>query len=309
MSFQEKLDPYCVKTAKPFFILAVFFLIVFALIIHWDLFFHKTEDVQAPIPDSFIYLLYVLWIPFIIDGFIYLYHQRQNVKIFRLLGIFLFPPSRIMHPAWLGNRYIWLPRQGWQVKTKHLAADMDRRLDPPMMIIAFLILPILLFEFIFKQRIEESLILQNLLYFSTMFIWFAFTLEFIVKFSLASRKIPFCKTNIINIAIILLPLLSFLRGLRVLRVITPFLNHGKLLNLTKTMRLRGVSMKIVKGFLAIGFIQTTLKKYRRPASLKALYRQQQYCIDDIETLEEQLAEQQIKLTKIKNKIKIAENNG
>jgi len=290
------LEQYSQKMAKPFFFLSTFYLILFALIIHWSLFFKKIDE---SIPNILLIGFFLSWLPFLIDAFIYFLYNLKKLNIIRLIGIIIFPPSRIMHPAWCSHHYIWLPRYGWQFKTKKLAIDLEQQLDTPMLVIALLILPIMSIEFIFK---EPSNTLRNLLYFSTMFIWFSFTLEFIIKLAVAPKKLLFCKANIINIAIIILPLLSFLRGLRVLRAATPFLNHGKLLGIAKTMRLRGLAMKIMKGLMSLSLIQKLIKKVRRPANLKALHERQKTHEEELLELQEKIQNLELKILKIKKDI-------
>ena len=290
------LEQYSQKMAKPFFFLSTFYLILFALIIHWSLFFKKIDE---PIPKILLIGLFLSWLPFLIDAFIYFLYNLKKLNIIRLIGIIIFPPSRIMHPAWYSHHYIWLPRYGWKFKTKKLAIDLEQHLDTPMLVIALLILPIMLIEFIFK---DPSYTLRNLLYFSTMFIWFSFTLEFIIKLAVTPKKLLFCKANIINIAIIILPLLSFLRGLRVLRAATPFLNHGKLLKIAKTMRLRGLAMKIMKGLMSLSLIQKLIKKVHRPTNLKVLHEREKNHEEELLELQEKIQNLELKILKIKKDI-------
>ncbi len=296
------LDQYSQKTAKAFFILSTCYLILFALIIHWPLYQHL-GDTAIPIPHVLWISLSLCWLIFIIDAIIYVIYNRQNLNFSRLIGLLIFPPTRIMHPAWHSTRYIWLPRHGWQFKDKHLALDLEQRLDTPMLVIALFVLPIILIEFLFK---EPNQTLKNLLYFSSMFIWFSFTLEFIIKFAVAHKKLLFCKNNWINIAIIILPLISFLRGLRVLRAATPFLNHGKLLKIAKTMRLRGLAIKIMKGAMTLSLIQKMIKKYRRPKNLKHLYRQYKEIQEELDELQSKEQTLKLKLLNIEQQIEILE---
>ncbi len=85
------------------------------------------------------------------------------------------------------------------------------------------------------------------LYLVTSFIWFAFAAEFILLVSLAEKKIDFCKRHWINIVIILLPLLAFLRSFQIFRFLR-LVQSGKLV---RAYRLRGIVTRIAR--LAIAF--------------------------------------------------------
>ena len=58
------------------------------------------------------------------------------------------------------------------------------------------------------SQVSEYIWLRLLLHLSTGVIWFAFAAEFILMVSVAERKIAYCLAHWIDLAIIVLPLLS-----------------------------------------------------------------------------------------------------
>ena len=121
------------------------------------------------------------------------------------------------------------------------------------------------------------------IYAVTALIWFSFALEFILMVSLAEKKLDFCKRNWINIVIILLPLLAFLRSLQLFR----FLRMAKAGKLMKAYRLRGLITRIVKLALVFNLIERILA--RNP---------ERYC----EHLEEKLAEKREEMDRLEQKL-------
>ena len=86
-----------------------------------------------------------------------------------------------------------------------------------MIVIALLILPVLIVEYGLGDRIGAHPWLRLLLHFSTGLIWFAFATEFIVMAGVSRSKLRYCGQHWLDLAIIILPAISFLRSLRAVR--------------------------------------------------------------------------------------------
>ena len=197
-------------------------------------------------------VLGLLWPIFFAEVLVYWYLGGSNGFAVRAhLFACLCPPLRLglAHPE-LGGR-IWLPKFGWSRISDGLRQRLEKVFGIPMIIIALMILPILLLEFGFRDQVAERLWLRNILHISTGMIWFAFALEFIIMCSVADRKLQYCKEHWLDLAIILLPLISFLRSMRVVRA-TRLGRLAKLQQLTKMVRmyrLRGLSIKAFRALL------------------------------------------------------------
>lgn len=274
------------KLAFPMFALSILFLILLAcIIITWvdiprvaelakldeaqlaDQTNQVTEavnlaDSAAGVGRIFFIMLMLIWPLFWIE-YIYSYKVLRNkegarkTRIMPLLACFV-PPLRIgkLSDSW-DNR-LWLPSLTWQHPSRELSALLTRIFSKPMLIIALLILPILLFEFVFKGAIQQYFWLRLTLHVATGFIWFAFTFEFIIMISATDKKLAYIKKNWIDLAIIVLPFISFLRTLRVLRL-AKLAKIQKIAKLGRVYRMRGLGMKVMRALMIFKFIERILR--------------------------------------------------
>jgi hypothetical protein len=199
-------------------------------------------------------ILDILWPIFLIEYCIqYLVRDRQ-VPFWRhrYFGLFicLCPPLRLCARNHDRDGDIWLPILGWQEVNDDLRMRLEKIFAVPMIIIALMILPVLLIEFRFQEQVAAHLWLRLLLHLSTGLIWLAFAAEFIVMASVAERKLRYCKEHWLDLAIILLPLISFLRSLRVVRA-TRLARVARVQQLSRMSRLYRLRALAVRGFRAL----------------------------------------------------------
>jgi voltage-gated potassium channel len=92
-------------------------------------------------------------------------------------------------------------------------------------------------------------------------IWCAFTYEFIVMVSSTKKKLAYVKKNWIDLAIILLPLISFLRSLRIVRAakLARFAKIQQLTKMGRVYRMRGMLAKTIRAFLVLELVHRILK--------------------------------------------------
>ena len=208
--------------------------------------------------------------------------------LIRLLLVFLLPPFRMtMSPA-VPDSYIWLPRRGWLPTGKEQLEHLENRAALPMLLITLLVLPVIGAEMLFKAELEQSPSLMLIVYLLTALIWVAFAFEFILLVSVAERKVEFCKANWLNIVIIVLPLVAFLRTLRLFRFLR-LANAGKLM---RAYRLRGLLTRAMR--LALIFSLLERLKQRNPET---------YCLH----LEEKIREKEAELADLKTKLRHAQS--
>jgi voltage-gated potassium channel len=117
----------------------------------------------------------------------------------------------------------------------------------------------------------------------TAMVWFAFTYEFLLMVSVAEHKIDFCKAHWINLVIILLPLVAFLRTLRLFR----FLRAAKAGKLMRAYRLRGVTTRAIRLALVFNLMERLMQ--RSPEKYRLHLEEQ------IREKEEELAQLKLKL--------------
>ena len=162
----------------------------------------------------------------------------------------VFPPLRVCRRDREEEDRIWFPVLGWQKANYQLRKRLERTFSVPMVFVALLILPVLVLQFFYMQKVAEYPLLRFVLHFNAGLIWFCFAFEFIVMISVAQSKFKYCKQHWLDLIIIILPLVSFLRTLQALRA-TKLLQASKmqqLARLVRVYRLRGLSMR---GFRAL----------------------------------------------------------
>ena len=219
-----------------------------------------------------------LWPVFIIEFLFnsFLSDRGQRFTLMGLLACFC-PPLRLGVPNPEMRDRIWLPKLGWTRRTAKVGRQLETYFGVPMIVIALMILPILLVEFGLRGQVAERTWLRITLHVSTGTIWFAFALEFIVMCSMAPKKFHYCRVHWLDLAIVLLPLVSFLRSLRVLRA-TRLARLAKIQYLAKMGRVYRLQGLAIKGFRGLAVIEAMNRILPR-----TLERQ-------VELLKEQLAE-------------------
>lgn len=156
---------------------------------------------------------------------------------------------------------IWLPILGWRRGGRRLQRQLERHFSVPMMVVALLIMPILVIEFFLKDQVAVYGWLRLLLHVGTGVIWFAFAAEFILMVSIAEKKLEYCKAHWIDLAIILLPILYFLRTLNLARAtrLANLMRFQQLSNLARAYRLRGTAIKAFRVLILFDLTERLLR--------------------------------------------------
>jgi len=161
------------------------------------------------------------------------------------------PPFRLGGRDHVDGRSIWLPRIGWAHVDQELVERVEKAFSGPMILFALLVLPVLGFEFYWVTKsIEPSWQMDVVLKSIEAVIWYAFALEFIAMVSIVPKKLRYCKQHWIDIAIICLPLIGFLRMLRLGQV----LRVQQVTRVARVYRLRGLSTRMFRGILVLDII-------------------------------------------------------
>lgn len=209
--------------------------------------------------------MFLTWPIFVLES---LYHWAIRPKVWSLRWFHLntlmhavCPSLRLAARSLEMDKRLWLPGWGWQRVEPRLRRRIERRLSIPMISIALLILPILLIEFVFKRQVAEYTWLRTILHIGTGVIWFAFAAEFIVMVSIAHKKIDYVKRHWIDLAIIALPLFSFLRGLSLFRTtrLAQLARFSKLSRLLKAYRLRGTALRVVRALVILRLFERLIQ--------------------------------------------------
>ncbi len=191
----------------------------------------------------------------------------------------LLPPLRLGARDHATGKNIWLPGWGWQSVGRDLEQRLERVSSVPMVLMALMVLPVIGVEYFWKERIDADPLLSGLLNGAGGLIWFAFAGEFILRFSIAQSKWSYVRTHFIDLAIVLLPLFSFLQALRLGRLL-------RLQQLTRTARLyrlRGVALRAWRALLLIDAISRILNgpPEKRLVKLRATLVQKEHELADL----------------------------
>jgi voltage-gated potassium channel len=201
----------------------------------------------------------------------------------------LIPPLRLGGRNPEMESRIWLPAWSWCEVDDDLRKRLRKGFGGPMIVIALMILPVLLVEFSMQSRINENLWLRGLLHVGTGVIWFAFAFEFILMYSVAEKKLAYCKDHWIDLVIILLPLVSFLRSIRAIRAmrLAKLAKAHQLSRMGRIYRLRGLAVKAFRALLLFEVVYriTGITPQKRLERLELTLAEKE---DELEDLREQV---------------------
>ena len=179
----------------------------------------------------------------------------KNLNKWRFFAVLqcLCPPLRLAAPNIAHDGEIWLPWIGWQTPNRQLYRRLERSFSKPMLFFALLILPLLLVEFALHNAIETMFWLRMVIHICTGLIWCAFAIEFIVLVSASEKRLAYVKKNWIDLAIILLPIVLFLRSLRAFQLarLSKVAKIQQLVKMSRIYRVRGVAMKVVRALMLL----------------------------------------------------------
>lgn len=230
-------------------------------------------------------VLFGLWAVVVIEGVLGLFQGADTVgaQVRRLLLISLVPPLRMVIASGTPYGWLWLPGAGWRPKGEATTEKLEQKLALPMVILTLLVLPVLGAEFTGGETLENHPRMALATHFITCIIWVGFTVEFLWMVAAAPDKLTYCLKNWINLIIILLPLVAFLRVLSMFRFARMF-RAGKLL---RAYRLRGLWTRLWRVALLFNLFERL--QQRDPAKYRA-------------ALEKKIAEMEKELASLRAKL-------
>lgn len=251
---------------------------------------HEGENITVAIFQSKVAWIYLSgWGIFVLEFFVMNFLRKKSpqkvdkgVFLGRIQSL-LFPPIR------MGARHLfdpdlqWIPFLGWSYRNEGMLRHLKEKFSIPMIVIALLIIPVLVIEWKFYEEVEAFLNtdLSFVLDLAQAFIWLAFAFEFILMVSLSREKIDYVQKNWIDLLIILLPFIAFVRTMRIIKI-------ARLSQLARGYKLRGLLMKARQGLFFAGFFYRilTLKNYQ----MKSLKKKLEKNLKERETIEEEIME-------------------
>lgn len=234
---------------------------------------------------AFHTVLIALWAVVIVEGLAGLSTTRDpwSARVKRLLLTSLLPPLRMVIATSKPDGWLWLPVSGWRPAGEKTSAKLEQNLALPMVILTLLVLPVLGAELTGGETLENHPRMALATHLTTCLIWVGFTMEFLWMVAAAPNRLIYCLKNWINLVIILLPLVAFLRLLAAFRLARVF----RASQLLRTYRLRGLGARLWRLALLFNLLERLQK--RDPAK---------YCT----VLEKKIADLEDELTGLRAKL-------
>ncbi len=250
------------RLALPMFVLALFFLVGLAALIHVMRGPDGTAWTQPPTLIILIGLL-VLWLVFLVEAVVRYYlggPERRSWKALSIcLAAGLLPPLRLAVHSRTRPQHLWLPWMGWREIDFDLQKTLERSFAAPMFLMALLILPVLAIEYFWSDAVITYPLLRGVLAVGVGVIWIAFTVEFVIRISVAEGKIGYAARHWVDLAVVLLPMLEFLPFLRLLQV-TRLMRLEKIARIAKYYRLYGLAGKGWRGLVGFQLIRQLMSR-------------------------------------------------
>ena len=201
----------------------------------------------------------------------------------RAFLVCVLPPCRMAIRPGASGAAIWLPGLGWRRTGEALFEELERRAAFPMLCVTLLILPVVAVEFLLEDRIAELPWLGLSVHFANAVIWFFFAIELVIMLPLAERKKQYCMKNWVNVVVVLMPFLGFLRTVRLFSAVgavhSARLVHG--------WRLRGVLVRMIRIVLFFKLVERFMR--RNPeAFMKKLREKKERKLSELDALDEEI---------------------
>lgn len=270
-SLRRTLDRYL---AAPMFGVTLLFLVLLSVVLHLA--------ADEPLDDRVVYWaawgLVAIYPLYVIEAAVH-WIAGSPFRVQNLLFC-VCPPLRLGARDHLTGRHIWLPVWGWSEAGRALSERLERKLNIPMIVIALAVLPLMITEHVLAERHaahEKQLAAQHehaeeaaaatpakmpvseelnlLLQLATGLVWVAFAIEFIVMVSVAEHKAKYCKTHWIDLAVIMVPFIAFLRAARIARL----LRFQQLAKTARVYRLRGLMLRVYRGLILLDVVDRLLR--------------------------------------------------
>ena len=234
----------------PMFIASILFLLLTGALVHLK----EGHLLDTWMGTGCVIGLALLYPVFVIETVVHYLAGSRNMR--QHFWYLLMPIFRLCGRDHVDGTHVWLPRLGWQKTDRSLEKMLARRFSIPMIIIALLVLPVVALEFFWADLIFASPGLTFALETATVCIWMAFVFEFVIMISVVQRKLAYCRKNWIDLAIVLLPMLSFMRAAR----LGTAMQIQQLSRTARVYRLRGIALRTWRAFVTLDVLDMILQR-------------------------------------------------
>ena len=235
--------------AVPMFVFALLFLIGTAGLLHLT-----DGDLLSPLGIKILIGLGFLYLVFVAETIAHWRSGGNNMR--QHISYLLLPIMRLCPRDHAEGERAWIPGIGWRLLSSRLEKYLARIFSGPMIVIALLVLPVVGVEFFYAEQISSNSTSKRIIEICSAFIWMAFVFEFVVMVSIVEKRIRYCKQNWIDVAVVLLPLVSFMGAARLGRLI----KLKQLSRTAKIYRMRGLAIRSWRAIVALDVIDTILRR-------------------------------------------------
>ena len=283
----EEVTPLDQQLAVPMFLVALASLLLLGA------FFHLTDArVSSILAISLLSGLALCHLAMIVETWL---HWRAGGRQMRQhIYYCLMPITRMCpHDHRTGER-AWVPFVGWRKTTDRLEQYLARLFGLPMIFIALLVLPVVAIEFMYPEQLEHYFWFKFAVETTAGFIWMAFVFEFVVMISVVEKKWTYCRVNWIDLAVILLPLVSYMGAARLGRLV----KLKQLSRTAKIYRMRGLALRGWRAIVALEVIDKILR--RKPehraeklrSEIEEKEREIEYLREQLQAMQKRIAQKE-----------------
>lgn len=267
-------------------VVALLFLVLVAIVLpHGDS--GESFREAARLHPAYLTILLGAWAVIVLESLagLFLAPDEWPARLKRLLLITVLPPIRMTTATSTPPGWLWLPGVGWRPTGPITTDRLEQKLALPMLFLTLLILPVLVAEFGVGEALDSRPTWALAVHWITSLIWIGFVAEFVWMLSATPQKLTYSLRHWINLVIIILPLLAFLRVLALFRF-ARFFRAGKLL---RAYRLRTLNSRLLR--LALLFNLFERIQQRNP---------EKYCA----SLEKKIEELEAETLELKKKLEL-----
>ena len=174
--------------AAPMFAITMVFLVAVAVTLHMN----ETDfwTVHGRLVWSLLAILYPLY------PLEALAHWSRGSRGLKQNWLFcLVPVARLGAHDHVDQQHIWLPLLGWQTVSRSLAQRLMRNFGVPMIVIALLVVPVIVFELFFDELLLTHRNLKLAVEATSALIWVCFVTEFVLVVSVVEKRWQYCRQN------------------------------------------------------------------------------------------------------------------
>lgn len=245
----EKCTELDRRLAVPMFLVALAFLLITGALLHLT-----DGNLFSPFGIQCLISLGVLYLLIIAETMLHWRAGSRNMR--QHLSYLLMPIFRLCPRDHINGERAWVAGIGWHETTHRFERYLARRFSGPMIIVALMVLPVVAIEFFWFEAIHHYPTWKFLIETSSGFIWMSFVYEFVVMVSVVEKKVRYCKQNWIDLAIVMLPLVSFIGAARLGRLI----KLKQLSRTAKVYRMRGLAIRAWRAVVTLNVIDTLLRR-------------------------------------------------